>query len=216
AADVDAASVLAETRLEGAPGPVLRTEPAVPAHPQPLSPEVRARGVPALLARAEKAANRGNLVRAMRLRFRAAQAATAEQADAGRGGAMAALDQLIERLRAALRLDDAAASHWHAALKPLLEPASLGIWPLEARLLYDVQQVCLDHERLVYAVDVVEWAYSLGRRPIKRLLPGQAEVRTLKHLRSAAGRTVAGHVTGSGPRRRSGLFDKRVLSTPDT
>jgi hypothetical protein len=129
---------------------------------------------------------------------------------------MAALDQLIERLRAALRLDDAAALQWHAALAPLLEPASHGIWPLEARLLYDVQQVCLDHERLVYAVDVVEWVYSLGRRPIKRLLPGQAEVQTLKHLRSAAGRTVAARLSGSERRRLSALLNQEIARTEAT
>ena len=60
----------------------------------------------------------------------------------------------------------------------LLEPASRGIWPSESRLLYDLQKVCIDHERPVYAVDFVEWFASWGRRPIKRLLPFHDSVLT--------------------------------------
>jgi hypothetical protein len=215
AADVDAASVLAETQPKDTPGPILApveplTEKAEGQTELPSEDQYRT-----LLGRAEKAASVGNLVRAMRLRLRAARSARREDMEAARAGAMAALDQLIERLRAALRLDDTAVSHWRAALQPLLQPASHGIWPVEARLLYDVQKVCLDHERLVYAVDVVEWVYSLGRRPIKRLLPGQAEVRTLKHLRSAAGRTVAARVTASERRRLSALLNVEISRTED-
>jgi hypothetical protein len=212
-ADVDAAAVLAETRLDGAPGPIL---PDPEPSPGKVEGEIESRSEKhyrSLLTRAEKEASVGNLVRAMRRRLRAARAASGEQAESARAGATAGLNQLIERLRAALRLDETAASNWRAALAPLLEPASCGIWPVEARLLYDVQKVCLDHERLVYAVDVVEWAYSLGRRPIKRLLPGQAEVRTLKHLRSAAGRTVAARITGAERRRLSGLLNQEIART---
>jgi hypothetical protein len=215
AADVDAASVLAETRLEGAPGPIL---PPVETPPEKAECEGELRSEDqyrTLLGRADKAASVGNMVRAIRLQLRAARATSAEQREAARVGAMAALDQLIERLRAALQLDDNAMSQWRGALLPLLEPASHGIWPVEARLLYDLQQVCLDHERLVYAVDVVEWVYSLGRRPIKRLLPGQAEMRSLKHLRSAAGRTVAARVTGSERRRLSAVLNEEIARTEE-
>src|SRR6202011_4610330 len=61
-------------------------------------------------------------------------------------------------------------------------------WTVEARLLYDVQQVCIDFEREVYKLDLVEWAASAGKRPIKRPLPSQRLVRIAKHLRSAAQR----------------------------
>src|SRR5262249_12542022 len=59
---------------------------------------------------------------------------------------------------------------------------------VEARLLYDLQKVCVDHERGVYAVDVVEWALSLGKKPVKRPLPSLREVQTVRHLHKAAGR----------------------------
>ncbi len=35
----------------------------------------------------------------------------------------------------------------------------------EARLLYDLQKVCVDHEQPFYAVDLIEWITSLGQAP---------------------------------------------------
>ena len=55
-------------------------------------------------------------------------------------------------------------------------------------MLYDLQKVCVDHERGIYTLDVVGWATSLGRKPIKRFLPGQRDVLISKHLRGAARR----------------------------
>ena len=43
-------------------------------------------------------------------------------------------------------------------------------------MLYELQKVCTDYERDLYAVDLVEWARSLFRRRIKRPLPEQREV----------------------------------------
>ena len=62
------------------------------------------------------------------------------------------------------------------------------MWPVEARLLYDLQKVCIDQERTIYALDLVEWFVSWGQQPIKRPLPNQGQVLTVKHLRSAARR----------------------------
>src|SRR5205814_6804986 len=101
------------------------------------------------------------------------------------------LVRLAQRLQPALHLDRAALEEWQSVLPALLGKAAQGIWAVEARLLYDLQKVCIDHERDVYALDVVEWALSLGRRPIKRLLPHQREVLMTKHLRSAARRLNA-------------------------
>lgn len=99
-----------------------------------------------------------------------------------------------------LGLEAAEVVPWCDALMPLLGPASRGIWPVEARLLYDLQKVCSDHERTIYAVDVVEAVFSLGRRPIKRPLFGQGEVFKVKHLRSAARLLAAAHI--NEPERR--------------
>ena len=75
---------------------------------------------------------------------------------------------------------------WQESLFALVSQTPRGIWTAEARLLYDLQKVCVDHEREIYTVDLVEWALSWGRRPIKRQLPHQRDVLMLKHLRSAA------------------------------
>src|SRR5262249_45834041 len=84
----------------------------------------------------------------------------------------------------------------------LLVPAADGFWTVEARLLYDLQKVCVDHERAVYKVDLVEWALSLGRRPVKRFLTGQREVLIFQHLRSASRRLILSRLPDAA---RSGL-----------
>jgi hypothetical protein len=92
------------------------------------------------------------------------------------------------RLRAALRLTDDAADAWREALRPLLGPASAGWWRNEGRLLYDLQRVCVDHEREVYSVNVVEWLAELCRKPLYRPLPKQRLAAAARHLQAAAHR----------------------------
>jgi hypothetical protein len=141
-----------------------------------------------LTAKAGAAEARGNVVRAAILRGRAASVATLERAEAAKADARSAMERLLSRLQAALDLPATGLDTWRTALLALLEPASEGLWPVEARLLYDLQKVCIDHERAIYALDLVEWFVSWGRRPVKRLLPNQGQVLTVKHLRVAARR----------------------------
>ena len=128
------------------------------------------------------------MVRAAIYRARAERFALPEYV--GRVHAAIRMDvyRLIRRLQAALELDDASPQPWQESLFALVRQTPNGIWTAEARLLYDLQKVCVDHEREIYTVDLVEWALSLGRRPIKRQLPNQRDVLMLKHLRSAARR----------------------------
>src|SRR5205085_2740660 len=115
-------------------------------------------------------------------------------------GAEADLVCLVLRLQKAL---DAAevpgllgdAEKWHKALRALLPPSSLGIWPAEARLLYDLQKICVDHERPIYAPDLVEWAYSYFRAPLVRPLPNEPLVLAVKHLRIAHARLSSARIT---------------------
>ena len=60
-----------------------------------------------------------------------------------------------------------------------------------AGLLYDLQRACIDQERDVYAVDLVEWLVSWGRKPAVRLLPHQRQVNLVRHLRHAANRLAS-------------------------
>jgi hypothetical protein len=193
--DVDGAALFAGTRPAGAPEPhelsegrLQDVEEDADAPPGPLpaaepSAPLTADDYEALLARAEQAKERGNTVRAAVLLARAAKKRP-EIADRCRRE----LGKLVDRLGPALCLSGPVASAWRQALSALLPGAAEGFWSVERRLLYDLQKVCLDHERGVYTVDVVEWLRSFGQRPLRRPLPALAEVRTVKRLRKAMGR----------------------------
>ncbi len=192
AGDVDANEVLARSRPPGAPDPTDacasngeaarprdRVDEGPPSRP-PSEAEYRR-----LVARADQARAVGNVVRAAVLRMQAAAVAQPKRVRAARNAARAELALLVDRLQPALGLDEAEAKVWRLVLPHLLGPAARGVWPVEARMLYDLQKVCVDHERDLYAADLVEWVRSLFRRPIKRPLPEQRQVLLLKHLRSA-------------------------------
>jgi hypothetical protein len=137
---------------------------------------------------ARRAARAGNNVRAAIKRIRAARIAPAALTAKLRQEVEHDLDQLTGRLRDALKLTDEERAEWRKVLAVVLDKTGEQQHSVEARLLYDLQNTCLDHERDVYALDPVEWAMSGGKRPIKRPLTSQRLVRTTRHLRSAAQR----------------------------
>jgi hypothetical protein len=210
AEDVNGDGIFAATRLEGAPEPTLTAPPDEEEEaeaPPPEEPAAAPAEVPAeepaprLSAKADRAAARGNRARTAILRQCVAEAAPPEQRPARFAAARRELDRLLLRLRAALHLPQEEIGRWREALYALLGPAASGLWPVEARFLYDLQKVCVDHERAIYAVDLVEWAMSAGRRPVKRPLPNQPLVLTVKHLRQALHRLTAVRI--AEPLRRS-------------
>ncbi len=138
-----------------------------------------------LWARAQHATRVGNQVRALLLWLQAARQSPAPLVAKARHGVEAELDRLAARLQAALDLDPAPRPDWREALAALACQAPRSTWSAEARLLYDLQKACVDHEREIHASDLVEWVLSLGRRPIKRPLPGQSDILMSTHLRSA-------------------------------
>ncbi len=165
--------------------PESETHRPAPALPALVPSETKYR---ALMRKSQRPASLGNVVRAAIYRARAEQWAPPEFADRVRSAIKMDVYRLIRRLQAALELDDAGPQPWEESLFALVSQTPRGIWTVEARLLYDLQKVCVDHERDIYTVDLVEWALSWGRRPIKRHLPNQCDVLMLKHLRSAAQR----------------------------
>jgi hypothetical protein len=184
AADVDADALFARTRLAGAADPVAAGDTGADkaeSHEQYWL----------LVRAAERASLSGNTVGAAVLRTKAWRIAPAALSQETREQALADMRRLADRLAAALQLDPAAAAGWAAVLPPLLDKADQAGRPAESRLLSDLQKVCLDHERDLYTLDLVEWALSAGRRPVKRPLPGLRLVRTARHLRSAAARLGA-------------------------
>lgn len=204
AEDLDAELLYAATRLPGACEPAWSTDaPALPVPPEdeqgyapllvPLAGEPVAarvqRQVERLCRKAERASALGNQVRAVILYMRAARCGARMERPFQE--ARAELRKLSVRLQAALDSEPAQAHAWYEALLPLLPRVSQWFWSRESRLLYDLQKVCLNHERGIYRVDLAGWLLSFGRRPLKRLLVGQREVLTTKNLHAALRRLSA-------------------------
>lgn len=166
--------------------------------------------VPALLNAADATRQKGNRVRAAILAFRAAEAAPVAEKTVPLAAAKADLDDLAARLTQALHLPEGAQAEWRDALLPLLASASRGMWPASRRLLYDLQKVCGDSERELFAVDLVAWASSLGRKPIRRAVPLQARTMLVKHLRSAASRLPRVRLNEPEHRRLTALFHAAI------
>jgi len=197
--DVDAAGLYHSTRLMGAADPSAVDAPenapaelsaAASAGIEPGASPRRAGDAvrESLLRRAERAAQRGNQVRSAIVRWRAAQQSSPEHAEALTLGAFDELARLGERLTAALGLDPARVEGWQASLRALLPRSAVGYWNANARLLYDLQKVCLAFERETYVVDLLTWLRTFGRRPLRRPLPYQRAVLMSRHLRTAASR----------------------------
>lgn len=231
AEEVDAPSLLVSTRPPGA------AEPAAPAdevRPDLLEAEGEAEEPPGpppdaadaaepfserrtrhLLGRASRAEELGNHVRAALLRSHAARSTSRARAGQARAAAVDALDALADRLQRALEFDDAERARWRRALRALLPGAARGVWPAEARLLYDLQAVCVDHEREYYTLDLIEWMLALGRRSIKRLLPNQREVAECRHLRRATKRLGRARLADDDRQRLATLLHRAVDRVED-
>jgi hypothetical protein len=135
--------------------------------------------------RAEYQAARGNLagaaIRRARAEFWAPRERAAEAATALRNE----IHRLVQRLQAALGTEGDEARPWRESLLALAHQTPRGIWTVEARLIYDLQKVCVDQARTTSTIDVMQWVLTFGRRPIRRDLPNQRLVLVTRHLRSA-------------------------------
>ena len=188
--DVDVPALLAQSRIEGAGLPAdqeLEVESSGGPGPQKSAP-----GQPCasrrlkLLARAERARKAGNVVRAAILHTQAAGVDRQESFDSQCQVACDTLDSLADRLREVLQLDEDQYDRWRLALRPLLPGAARGYWPVEARLLYELQKACVDHERELFSLDAIQWGLGLGRHPFKRPLPVKRQVLIARHFRGAS------------------------------
>ena len=146
----------------------------------------RAIEIPTVAVLARSATRRGNTVRAAILWTRLANRAARRPTRPSEPRPAPRCETLAVRLRKALFVQKGEASLWVEVLTPLLKLAASGFWSPERRLLYDLQSVCLDHEREIFRLEPVGWLLSLGRRPLKHPLPHLREVVMSKHLRSAA------------------------------
>lgn len=176
ARDFDPRKLYQETRLPGAADPVMLTD---------NSSDESHDFYWKLVHGAERAEKAGNLVRSAILRTKAARVAPANLTRSTRAEAERDMHQLATRLAVALELSKSDVVEWAKDLNSLLDKADQDNRPVEADLLFELQKVCLDAEQGVYALSLVDWMLSLGRRPIKRELPYEQLVRIIKHLRSA-------------------------------
>ncbi|HUY33606.1 MAG TPA: hypothetical protein VMV69_12725 [Pirellulales bacterium] len=218
AGDLDADALFASTRLPHAPLPRSPAddsdfEPADDLDDQDLAlaPARASEGLYRRLnRRADRSAAIGNAVRAAILRSRAARHVRPSLASRARGLARDELKLLTDRLQAALDFGDRDRVRWSKSLTALLGRSAQGFWTRESRTLYDLQKVCIDCERDVYALDMIEWALSRGKLPIKRHLPGQRELLVLKHLRVASRRAVKARLGDDDRRRLVTLLESAV------
>lgn len=217
AQDLDADRLFQATRLAGAPDPVdvsavsewedwSEDEQAPDEARLPIAPRPNEEKFLRFMRKAEKAASVGNVVRSLIYRARAVQYATGETAARARAAVRTSLDRLLRRLQQALEIPHDDLKHWRETLLALVYQTPYGIWTAEARLLYDLQKVCVDFERGIFTVDLVEWALSWGERPIKRPLPSQRDVLMSKHLHTAAGRLPVVRLSDSYRRQLSALL----------
>ena len=213
ARDVDGAALLARARPPGAPDPsfypVRSLDPdtnEIEPEPIGIASEPENDGTSGWLERrAEAAGTRGNAVRAAILWTRAARQGSPTWLKSIRA-ARVALDRLAGRLQAAIGFDAAEAESWRQTLPTLLERSARGFWTPEARLLYDLQKVCVDHEREVVRLDLIDWAIGLGRRPLRRAVPHLREVMMSSHLHAASKRLNAARMTRADRERLSALL----------
>ena len=207
-----------ETQPEGAPerlmppvadvvpveeSPVSATVPD-PLAVQPLS--IQSPRPALLLAQAERAGQVGNQIKAAILRMRAASDDPAA-AESNRAAAEGELRQLAQRLQRVWRLSDSEKEEWWRAICPLLSRAADGYRSLEARVLYDLQKVCVAHERGVYRFNVWGWVKTLGKEPLRRELPLLETVQSAKYLQSTAERASSIRISAMDRNRLMALID---------
>ena len=164
------------------------------------------RAYAAYVRRAKRLRLDGNNVRAALVRLQAFDVAPLDQMNDARSELLREIEFLVRRVQAALELTDDEARPWLAMCERLLPAARRGFWNANARLLYDLQQVCLDHEQEIYKVDLLRWAMRLGKDSLKRPLPNQRVVMMSKHLRSAALRVPVVQIDATGRKELSGLL----------
>ena len=168
---------------------------------------------PAALRRAAAAtALRGNLVRAALDEWRAANAR--EDGPRGTtGGLDRQIDAFARRLGWALDLDVAGMDDAAAFIRAMLERAAGSSWAPAARLLYDLQKLCVDSERESFRTQLLTWIFSLGRRPLATPLPCQRLVLIHRHAVAAADRVPALALPASLQRRADRLLGAATRTT---
>lgn len=218
AADVDAESLFHRTQLYGAAAPdltphIVRDEARLAHARRDWTTGVGS--VPSdrawlrALRRRDRANERGNTVAALVYSVTAATAAaTDEKRFSAEEKIRADVSCLVQRLRRAINFPVEETEDWQASVRELATSAIHGFWNTEKKLLYDLQKVCIDHERTIYRVDLVKWIASRGRRPLRRPLDSLREVLMTRHLASAERRLTDVRLSGVDRERLTALLQR--------
>ena len=205
-ADLDPEALLQKTRPKGAPA-AITPEFRGPPRPERIKRDKKqrtARWEERLRKNARRSSAKGNNVRAALRHQKAAAAAPDLLAIGVDESARLELVTLVNRLRSALHLKSTSTRNWKRSLEGILPPAVAVNLSVEARFLYDLQRVCLDHERGVSRFAFKNWAKSLGKVPLRQPVPIQRAAMLTRHLRSAADRLPLLHLAEE---------DREVLKT---
>ncbi|MGZ3416430.1 MAG: hypothetical protein ACXVEE_01130 [Polyangiales bacterium] len=168
AQDLDATAILERARPSGAPDIAPRQMPSI-AVPPPVEPRVSRTSHPEVLRAAR---SKGNVVRAIL------------------DGEESSVDEDILSLarRVSASSGDERAEDLARALGPVARAARSANIPAfsnEARLLFDLQHACIEHERVAKTVDVLGAVFSLFRKKAVRPIPASQPVRVVRQLRRA-------------------------------
>lgn len=212
--DCDAAALLKSTRPSNlAPADATNAEiiaASIPVtNPAPAAEPVRrrsARQAASLVRKAQHLSDKENNVRAALVLQTAVDVSPSEIVDQTRERFDQEIQTLVGRLKSALELNDDAVSPWFTMCEKLLQGAQRGFWNANARLLYDLQKVCFDHEHEIYKIDLLRWSLSGGKTPLKSPLPKQRVVMMSKHLRAATLRVPSVDIDPEGRRELSRLL----------
>jgi hypothetical protein len=189
--DVDVAGMAARTRLDGAPEPgaqwVRELVPAASARPPAPRPYDESPGRYRRLVEArDRAVAAKNHVRAILCAQRSLSAAPLDRLPEARTHLGDGLARFARRIHEALGGQGPTPDRWAEVLGPLVVMADrTGRRGVEARLLDDLEGFCFDGEREIHTVDLVEWALTFGKRPLRRELPAQRHVQRVRHGRRA-------------------------------
>jgi len=214
AEDVDGSHIFEATRPQGAADPSEVEEPQ-----EPLPPDTRPetddeprddRRFRFFVSRAKKAEQRRNHVRAAILLAKAARLTSKKRGAVVLGEARGTLEQLVERLQKVLHFDHDDAQRLGSALRALLERCPHNIWTVEARLLYDLQAVCHDFERELYAIEPIRKLLSLGRRALRQKVEAPRLILAHRHLRRAGKRVLTARVSPQHRRALSKLVEQSL------
>ncbi len=175
--DVSEDVIFQETRLTGTQNP----------HPTPEThAEESSEYFKRLSEQAEKESLLNNATESAILWTQANRVAPAELSPDTLEKAHKEIRKLVKRLQSALNFNSNDFQNWESALLPLLDKADQGSFPVEARLLTELQSACEDYEQEIYRIDILGWAMSLGKKSMKRPLRFQRLIKIHQRLKEAS------------------------------